>query len=249
MRSLCLIVAALVVLVTNGLGIWQSSRNRAEALGGTLELTEHEVPLMPADLESSVTILRLKWKTERKEDDRWGPAVWLTSEKLAELGFDCSVAIDSPRAVRHYESTPARRVFLALEYQPPHADTPDSTANRHSGLMVVDAAADPETLRRRHPDPKRLAISRGAVRIGLRRHDSQGGPLDRPELVGWVEGLVPSQVFVPRPANQLLTTLRGAPTAPEPENAPTRAPRYSARVHWGLNYEPWVEEVIPLSSP
>jgi hypothetical protein len=247
-RSLCLSAAVVLVLIANGLGIWQSSRNRAEPAGGVLELTERELPLQRVELESSVTILRLKWKTERQGNDRWGPAAWLTPEKLADLGFDCSVPVDSPRARRHYESMPARRVFLALEYQPPHADAPNPVANRHCGLAVIDAARDPQELRRRHPDSKQVAIARGAVRIRRQERDSEGQPLARPELVGWVDGLMPSQIFVPRPANQFLAALHGTGPEPDQEDSPAPGPRFSARVHWGRNYEPWVDELKAITN-
>lgn len=250
MRVVCLITAAVTVLLANGLGIWQSSRNRAEPAGGSLELTERELPLQRAELESTATVLLLKWQTERVGNERWGPAKWLTSDKLVELGFDCSVPVDSPPARRHYGSMPARPVFLALEYQPPHADVPNPVANRHCGLRVIDAGRDPQALRRLHPDPKRFAIARGVVRIQRRDHDFDGQPLARPELAGWVDSLLPSQISVPRPANQLLTTLRGPrPQDPDSEDDPAHAPRYTARVYWGSRYEPWVEELKPLRGP
>jgi hypothetical protein len=188
MRSLCLIAAVLLVLAASSLGIWQSSRNRAEPAGGSLELTERELPLQRVELESSVAILLFKWTTERAWNERRGPVTWLTPEKLADLGFDCSVPVESPRALRHYASMPARRVFMALEYQPPHADAPNPVANRHCGLAVIDTARDPQELRRRHPDSKQVAITHGAVRIRRQEHDAERQPLARPELVGWVDG-------------------------------------------------------------
>ena len=75
-----------VVLLTNGWAVWQPTRNRAETFGGKFQLTEHELPLQHVALESSVTVLGLNWKTDRISE-RFGPAAWLNTNKLAALGI------------------------------------------------------------------------------------------------------------------------------------------------------------------
>lgn len=237
MRTVCLLGACLVVLLANGWTSWQARHNRQTSTGGQLLLTEREAPLEAVGGESSVTLARLKWTTARLGDARFGPAAWLDSDKLAELGFDLSEPVESPRARRHYGSLPSRPVFLVLQCDPPAAG--DNSA--HSQLRVIDAARDPATLRGRYPDPNRHAIVRGSVRIGLRRQEEEGRPLPRADLVGWVVGLSPELISVPRPLNQALAPFRASPV--EEENPPPSAPRYSVRVHWGHNYEPWVSEV------
>lgn len=246
MRRGCIFAALLVVLVANGWGVWQSIRNRSEPRGGTLQLTEHELPLEPVALESSVTVLRLNWRTERLRNDRFGPAAWLDSGKLAGLGFDCSVPLNSSKAPRHYSSMPTRRVFLALVCQ--GDASPAATAQRKdtTGLVVVDADQDANRLRERYPDPLKHGICRGIVRMALTRHDADGKSLSTPRLEGWVVGLVPSQVLVPRPANRLL--VRFLRTVGEAEKAPAVEPRFGASIHWGKNYEPWVDDVRVLNS-
>lgn len=240
MRGPCLTGAVLVVLATNGWAIWQSTRNQAEPAGGTLRLTERELPLQPIALESSVTVLRINWRTDRIDGERFGPAAWLDRNKLAELGFDCTMPVQSPQAPRHYGAMPARRVFLALESQVPAAEAGTSQDARSSGLVVVDAAQDAQVLRHRYPDQARYAICRGSIRLILRRHDSAGRLLAAPSLAGWVKSLAPAAIYVRRPVNRLLTTLHR--TMPEDENLP-RPPRFTARVHWGKNLEPWIDEV------
>ena len=249
MRRLRMLGALLVVVVANGWGVWQSMQNRTEPRGGTLQLTEHELPLEPIAFESSVTVLRLEWRTERTRNDRFGPAAWLDGRKLAGLGVDCSVPLNCEKAPRHYSAMPARRVFLALEYEgdaAPHAAGQD---NARTGLVVVDADRNADRLRERYPDPAKHSICRGSIRLTLTRHDADGRLLSTPRLEGWVEGLLPGQVSVPRPANRLLARFHR--TIEEAEKAPAGESRFSARVRWGKHYEPWVDAVRPLraSSP
>ncbi len=241
-----MLAALLVVLGANGWGVWQAGRNRSEPRGGTLQLTERELPLAPVAFESSATVLRFAWRTERTHNDPFGPAAWLDRDKLVGLGFDCSVPFNSPKAARHYSSMAPRRVFLALEYQRDASLEAAAQRKGTTGLVVIDADQNAVRLRERCPDLMKHSICRGIIRIGLTRHDANGGLLSSPRLEGWVVGLVPSEVSVPRPANRLLAPLLR--TMDEARKTPAGEPRFCARVHWGQNYEPWVEDVRALSS-
>jgi hypothetical protein len=210
-----------------------------------LQLTECEVPLQATPFESSVTVLRLNWKSDGGDAERWRPPAWLDTNKITELGFDCSLPLSSPNARRHYDSKPSRCVFLALEYQAENSDKVEKPGPAHTGLVVVDAAQSPRQLRERYPDPQKHVICRGLVRLILRRHDRNGAPLSTPVLEARIDGLCPAELSVPKPANRLLLTFHR--TAPEEENRPVGEPRFSARVRWGSNYEPWVDDVRPLS--
>ncbi len=246
MRRLCILGALLVIVVANGWGVWQSIRNKTEPRGGTLQLTERELPLETVAFDSSVTLLRLEWRTERAGDRRFGPAAWLDGSKLAELGFDCSVPLDSPQAPRHYSSTPARRAFLVLEHQSSAVPDPAARGKDGTGLVVIDADQSAGRLRERYADPAKHSICRGVVRIALRRHDADGGLLSAPRLEGWIAGLTPSQISVSQPLNGPLARFRR--TSEETGKTPAGEPRFSARVRWGKNYEPWVENVRTLSA-
>jgi hypothetical protein len=235
MRTALVVAAASLVLVVNGWSVWQAARNRTEARGGTLLLTGREVRPQTMPVESSVTVLRLSWRTEGSGAERSRPPAWLDTNKLAELGFDCGVPLSSPEARRHYDSVPSRRVFLALEYQADTGDKAEKPGRANTGLVVVDAARDPQQLRQRHPDPQQHAICRGIVRLAVRWHDRNGTALGTPVLEAWVQGLCPSELSVSRPTNRALLALHRT------------AAEFSARVHWGRNYEPWVEEIRPVS--
>jgi hypothetical protein len=240
-RKACFLGAALVVLLANGWGVWQAARNRTQALGGTFRLTEHELPLQPVPFESSVTLLRLNWKVDGSGDEHRRSPAWLDASKLAELGFDCTVPPSSPQARRHYESKPARRVFLVLEHQALAIDAPGKQGPAKTELVVVDAAPRPDQLRGRYPDPEKHVICRGLIRLAFRRHDRNGTPLTNPVLEGWVEDIRPSELSVAKPMNRSLLSVRRTPS--EDVNLTGGEPSYTARVNWGRNYEPWIEDV------
>jgi hypothetical protein len=241
MRRSLLLSAAGVVLLANGWSLWQAARNRGEAVGGTLNLTECEVPLQAVALESSVTLLRLNWKVEKTDTHPERQPAWLDTHKLAELGFDCSVPLSNPGAARHYGAMPSRRVFLAMEYEPVSSEVMTRPRQNRTGLKVVDAALDPSELRAHYADPGKNVICRGLVRLNLRRHDHDGALLSPPRLEPWIQAICPSEVSVPEPVNRPLLTLHR--TVSEAESSPTTEPRFAARIFWGRNYEPWVEEI------
>jgi hypothetical protein len=241
-----MLAAAVVVLTANGWGVWQAVQNRTESRGGALRLTEREIPLQDIGFESSVTVLRLNWKTDGKEGDRRHAPAWLDDKKLAELGFDCHLPLDDPKARRHYSSKPARYVFLVLECR---ADTdstsaPDRPGRNNTGLVVIDAALDPQQLRKRYPDPDKHIISRGLVRLIYRRYGDNGAAESPPRLEGWVDTLCPAQLSVSKPTNRLLTKKNHPTTEGQ---GPARQVHFTGRVCWGRNYEPWVEQIQPVS--
>jgi hypothetical protein len=251
MRRVLLLLAASVVLIGNGWAVWQSAQNRAEPRGGTLTLTERELPLQPMALESSVTLLRLNWrvdKTSGPDANAWHvPPAWLDTNKLVELGFDCRLPVTSPGAGKHYGSMPPRRVFLALEYRAEAPPEQSSKTRVRTGLILVDAGPDADRLRQRYPDREKHVICRGLVRVVLRDQSSlDGSTRDAKYLQGRIQGLTPAEVSVCVPENRLLTPL--SRPGFEDENQPSAAPRFVARVRWGRNYEPWVDEVRPLEA-
>jgi hypothetical protein len=243
-RRILVLGAALVVLVANGWGVWQGARNRNDARGGTLRLSERELPLQAVALESSVTVLRLNWRTDGSDTEPRRPPAWLDARKLAALGFDCRLPLDSPQAQRHYSATPARPVFLALEFQAGTSEATPVPGRPDTGLVVVDAAADPQELRARHPDPQRHVVCRGLVRMTFRTRSADGVRPGTPRLEAWVNDLRPAEISVSKPTNRLLTALRR--TVSEEESRPLGEPRFSAQVRWGTHYEPWVDDVRAL---
>ncbi len=242
MRRVLLAGAAGVVLAANVWGVLQAGRNRKTPGGGSLELTERELRLLPMAAESTATMLRLNWNVGGTGEEQHRSPDWLDRKRLIELGFDCSVAVTNPSARRHYTSLPNRPVYLAVEYAGEAWRKAGAKAQARSGLFVVDAASDEDQLRKSHPDVQRHIICRGLVRLSFRDRERDGASLSTPRLEGWVEGLRPGEVFVPLPHSRVLGRL-GRPEFDRPPGSPQNEPRFAVRVCWGANYEPWVETV------
>jgi hypothetical protein len=166
---------------------------------------------------------------------------------LAELGFDCTVPISSPNAKEHYVSMPSALVFLVLEYEGEAWRQARRDRKPRTRLFVVDAGRDTRRLRDRYPDTKVHVITRGVVRLSFQEHSIPDRiPLAKPRLQGWIETVLPSQIFVPRPHSRVLEEFRHrGPPAPEP---PEGKPRFAVTVSWGSNYEPWVHGVRRLTA-
>lgn len=248
MNRLLIMAAAAVILVSNGWGLWQARRNRQEPAGGRLEMTERELRLAPVVMESTVTLLRLNWRVLTSGKEEWDPPVWMDAAKLADLGFDCAVPVDSPGARRHYSSMPARRVFLALEYNGESAQKASHQTAGKTRLFVVDADQDANRLRARYPDREHYAICPGAVRIVFRHRDSSNDSAhDTPRIEGRIDSLRPSEIFVPLPYSKILRELPRSDSENHDE-PPAAQPRYAVRICWGANYQPWVEGVRLLGA-
>ena len=242
MRRILLAGAVGVVLAANLWGMLQVSQNQKAPRGGSLELTERELRLLPMAAESTATMLRLDWNVGGTGEERHRAPDWLDRQRLIELGFDCSLPLNSPNARRHYASMPSRPVFLTLEYAGEAWRNAGAKAEAGSRLYVVDAARDADQLRQRYPDVHRYVICRGLLRLSFRDRDRKGNLLDTPRLEGWVEGLRPGEVFVPLPYSRVLRSI-SRPDFDTPSAGPQNEPRFAVRVCWGANYEPWVEAV------
>lgn len=240
---LFLIITAAAIVVISTLWVTLSARlNRNEAPGGTVELTERELGLPPAMGDSTALLLDLKWRAPSSIARNTRSPDWLTTGKLTELGFDCRVPVTSPIARDHYDATPPILVFLVLEYEGQASKTalPDSHLNTR--LLVIDAGLDPQSLRAKFPDLARHIITRGVISIQYKdRSMEDRSPLPEPRLGGWINSIVPGQIFVPPPFSQSLQALRRK--GPLHGNKAAEEPRFVVTVSWGSRYEPWVKAV------
>lgn len=247
MRRGLVLTAAAVVLATNAWTLIAAWRNRSDPNGGTLELTERELPLVPVPWENTATLLELRWNVVSDTPEDRGPPAWLDATKLAELGYDCTVPVGSPDARAHYTSLPSALVFLVLEYEGEAWQQARRDRKPRTRLFVVDAGRDGRRLRDRYPDTKTHVLTRGVVRPFYQEHSIPDGTLlATPRLRGWIVNILPSQIFAPQPHGGVLEEFRdrGSP-APEPSE---REPRFAVTVSWGSNYEPWVQGVQRLSA-
>lgn len=245
MRILIVGMALLVVVAAHLNGLHQARQNRGEPRGGTLTLTEREVPLVFIPGDSTVTLLDLSWDVLGSGPSYNRRPDWLDGGKLAELGFAYSVPLTDPKAEAHYRSLLPREVYLVLEFEGEAWRKAPADRDRTTRLFVVDAGLDPARLRERYPEVSRHAIARGVVRLRYLHpgHREDGGEAsEEPRLVGWIQNLVPSQVFVPRPHSDALAQFRKEDRERRRAGAHGREaePRYSVVLSWGADYTPWV---------
>jgi hypothetical protein len=246
MRRVLLLTAAAVVLAANAWALIAAWRNRSDSRGGTVELTERELHLGEMPWESTATLLELNWDVLSDVPKEGGPPAWLDAAKLAELGFDCTVPVDGPNAKEHYASMPPAAVFVVLEYEGQAWRQARPDRPRKTRLFAVDAGRDAGVLRDRHPDAKRHVITRGVVRLSYQEQSIPDGTrLATPRLQGWIQTVLPNQIFVPQPYSRALEEFRHrGPPMPEPEEG---EPRFAVTVSWGADYEPWVRGVRRLT--
>ena len=246
-RGILVLAAAAVVVASNAWTLVSSTRNRSEAIGGTVELTERELRLPPLLGDSTALFLELKWDVPSTDPGEHRAPDWLTPAKLEELGFDCRMPPASPDAHDHYSAVPPVPVYLVLEYEGDAWKNARFDPDRTTRLFAVDAGREASRLRDKYRDPKRNIIVQATVRLMYQdRSFRDGKPLPEPRLRGRIETILPDGIFVPRPHCRLLQDLRGHEDGPDDRSA--REPRFAVKVSWGRAYEPWVEGVRLLTS-
>lgn len=254
------LAAALVVLVSNAIGLAHVWTNRSGSSEATMTLTERELRLLPRETENTAMSLRLAW-TDPFAQQRG--KTWFDAAKLAELGFDCSLPpIDAN--LRMYQGQPPRHAYAALEFDGPawqryaEARTLSTPATdemrdavvaaipRESHLVLIDVGNDPVALRRRYVDRSRVLILPAVAGMELFRR-----PDGTRRLVGYVSGIFPNELHVGRADRPLLepfiggtSTTRG-PLSGRRAQALDANPRYAVTVTWGHSFEPWIASVQP----
>ncbi len=242
MKRATVLAAAGVVIAANAWVLISVSRNRSDERGGTVELTERELRLPARIGESTAMFLELDWDTLSIRPDHRRAPRWLDVAKLAELGFDCQVAVTHSDARRHYRSMRTALVFLVLEYEGDAWKQAGSDRKRETRLFAIDAGRDPRRLRETYADTARYIVTRGLVSLSFQeRSIPDGKRLPQPRLQGRIVAVLPDRIFVPLPHSKVLEDLRhrGGSSRDRVEEGP----RFAATVSWGRNHEPWVSGV------
>jgi len=234
MRTVLALAAGGIVILANTVLLISVSRNRADTPGGSVELTERELLLRPVGGESTALFLEVDWDTLARAPKGRGAASWLDAAKLEELGFDCSVPVTQPDAEPFYRSLLARQVYVVLEYEGDSWKQASAERRRQTRLFAIDAGQDPGQLRVKYTDRARHLIAKALVGLSFERGDTPSFP----RLQGRIERLLPRQVFVPRPHNQVFRGL--TPRDRSRGNEAQAEPRFAVTLSWGSNHEPWV---------
>jgi hypothetical protein len=126
MRRSGLLVAAAVVVLTNGVVLLEVAHNRARAVE-TIQMMERELPLTSPGKEDTGISVHLHWL---RLDYIGSDYSWLDRSKLQELGFDLARAKPDPL---HLPSP--RPAFIALETTAPHG--------RNGGKRLLSRGLEP----------------------------------------------------------------------------------------------------------
>jgi hypothetical protein len=127
MRKYGAFLAASLILLVNIIVLAGVARNRSGDPDALVELTERELPLSASPVsrreENTGIALKLDWNrypflgklSGRARTDL--PADLFDQAKLEELGFDCRMPPNDPRADLHYQKMLPRKAFVVLEYE------------------------------------------------------------------------------------------------------------------------------------
>jgi hypothetical protein len=179
--------------------------------------------------------------TAPRSDDRYAPAplprkVFIVLEQdgpsrrkaLERAAKALATARDLKQA--HPENEDLHEAFEAARKRFAHEQV---AASR---LFAVDAAADPEALRKIYSDRSRFIIAAGLVRAGYRYEGNQW------RVNGTISRLVIERIHVPLVLRQPLDTILDRDRLKTKAPAP---PRYEVVLAYGRRFEPWIVSVAP----
>jgi hypothetical protein len=258
-----------LVIITNIVMRASVRANRTGDPDATMTLTERELRVERTSDRDSAQKLRIDARasgvpywTDRNETG------WLTTAKLATLGFTCRLATDRTTATTQscglqrrafvayeYDGPAWRKIAAALQLQREEALRKASAANSYaassaesldnqikygSRLVAVDASTDSSALRRAYPDRRRYLVLPATVQAWL-TVDQRTNASAAPVVSGTLWPVTTVLIAPPRLRDRLL---KFGPS----DWMLTRAPRYTIDVAVGRRYEPWILAIDPIDS-
>ncbi len=243
-RPVLVLLAGLVVVVSNLAAMYRAAQNRREASRGIVELTERDLAMVPVFGDSTVMLLQLKWRDQSDERRFRNSPDWFTAARLAELGFDCHVPASDPGARDYYRTMLPMPACVVLDTKGVRTRHEDGRPEK--GLVAIDVGRDAGQLEKKYPDFTRYVIARGVVSLMFDDSpDSNDASRRPPQIRGRINQIVPDLISVPPPHNAGLLSLRSR--GGSGEGSDNREPRYAVTVSWGTHGEPWVRQVRMLS--
>ncbi|MBZ5634769.1 MAG: DUF4824 family protein [Acidobacteriia bacterium] len=272
MKRPLLLAAIALLVVSNAFVLVHVAMNRSGDPDSEMELTARELQYYGNRSDDSSVVLMLRWTNTAPE---YPPVTqsddpgWFDRKKLGELGFDLSVAADSPKASRFYGSLRSREAFVALEFdgpalkawlkdREPRLETETSYGPKVSleerieierqttpRLVAIDVSLDAAALRRKYPDRKRVMILPAVVRAMLNMSvpASREAPPRAAYLRGAITRLAIESISVPEPISRRLDGQSYAPWTYDGNRTKINQPPYAVRLRVGSKYEPWVVDV------
>lgn len=213
MKSASLLMAFVVVAVTNLLGLAHAWMNRTGQPDAAIALTGQELSVART-LESDTSI-----DFEIRTDAGNAASGLVNQTTLKHLGFQLEKQAGHPAALFYYRKQPHRLAFIAL------TRTPDPEPR----FRVVDAARNAAALRGRYPDTATTIILPGVVSIEARpAMPAQEGYPATPAIITALVREIPTRIHIPKPFS---TAVRGP------------GKNFRLHVRYGRFHEPWVTGV------
>lgn len=260
-----IVIAFSLLAFTNIIVLLGVNANRSGEITSKVTLSERELRLpYGSNRENSAIAFRMVYRVLDSDENNtysyYNSPAWLSSEKLKTLGFDIEKYVNAkypkraiPKEVllvlendgEIYKRSLKRvnDVFLEHQVQVNENPTDIRIKNRYetakkdlqreklseSRLFVVDTGLDYETLRKQYSDKSRFLIVKGVV--GLIHNEMEK------RVYGYIKGLSIHNLYLPLEHKEMISGLkyRGDEGA-----------RYSAVVHYGSRYEPWIVSVKGL---
>jgi len=267
-RRYSIIAGVALILLTNLIALSGVRFNHSGLADSTLQLSQRELRIpyrWRQDNDNNGISLSLQWRfpgslnayLQYSNND---PG-WLDQAKLASIGFNVSVPIDTEPRRTAYQKQLSKPVFLVLEFDGPahqqaielakkedadnaKKETEDDkkknqpTAlsqelNLNSRLFVVDASLDRETLRAKYPDTRHYSIVRGQIQPRI-TYDKKKQPL----MTGYIKDVSAQSINVPVEFRDVFESTRKTQNDGNANN--DKRPPFEATVAFGRRLEPWI---------
>ena len=268
-RRYSIITGVVLVLVANLTVLLGVAYNHSGMPDSWLSLTQREleIPYQSSfNSENNGNSLRLKYRFPGAQNpyqrhDEIDPN-WLNKAKLASLGFNVDLPIDTNRSRTTFEKQLSKAVFLVLEFDgtayqqaielAKKKDAEDlmkkeadgDTKNQpvaliremtmNSRLFVIDAGLNRNVLRAKYPDRLRYCIVHGEIQPRVIYNKEK-----QPFMTGYAKDVSAQFINVP-------SELRGVFEAGQKKNlddgyvANDKLPSFEATVAFGRRLEPWI---------
>lgn len=259
-------IAFSLLAITNTIVLLGVNANRSGELTSKMTLTQRELRLpYSSNRENSGIALRMVYRVFDSDENStysyYNSPAWLNSEKLITLGFDIDKYVNAkypkraiPKEVllvlendgEIYKRSLKRINDVFLEHQVQVSENPTDIRikNRYerakkdlqreklseSRLFVIDMGLDYETLRKQYSDKSRFLIVKGVVGVVNNEVEKR--------VYGYIKGLSIHNLYLPLEHREMISGLK---------YHGDEGPRYSAVVHYGSRYEPWIVSIKQLN--
>lgn len=263
------ITGVALILLTNLIALAGVMFNHSGSVDSTLQLSQRElrIPYRWAQNHDNNGIsLVLQWRLpgslNQYQQYPGNDPGWLDKAKLASLGFNVAMPLDTERSRTAYQKQLSKPVFLVMEFDGPayqqvielakKEDADESKKKEQDGarksrptvlsqelnvnsrLFVVDASLDREMLRAKYPDTRRYSIVRGQIRPQVIYNEDK-----QPLMTGYIKNVSAQSINVPVEFRDVFE-----PMLTENRKydyfSNDKLPPFVATVAFGRRLEPWI---------